>query len=828
MTKIISFIMGILMSVISLFSSNTSKLLNKKPDVETVKPSYSELKVNSGDTPLEDTVKYAAQIKNSVQGVFTDIGRNAFRLSNCNMEFTHGLLNNLTGTLTDTEGNVFIENSFKTFYTDGSGMRHYFESPSGKGRVNVIRLGEYYYDCHIRDLKSGNFQVDKNYHVYGDRIYSQYYLYSKTGNSAFDTFGTEISIPKSSVTDYKVDTENGFVAFKIKNVGVVGFIIPCDGSTEEYYVDSFGNNYIFTQTADCGDHIIPKYDSDEVTLDNPPYITFGSRIYTDSTDNYDGVMAAAYEERHPLTDITVGQNNADCKYIGYDSLRGVYTFTCQGTDFNVFYRDPEFQYEMPVTIKGDGTDRNIYIRFFGQCGCLEAGAVLDGGYDLVPIDVEVCKNFVGDGGEEFYSKKDFQYGDSFIPMSVKSNSENNFYMLHLYNGWGKYQLKQLSSIEFHVSYYHLSTGTTESNCIAPYSVSNTKNDGWLLPDFRTRSGNVWSGQPQYNSVGVLKFMVDDGKYGEFSGSRIDSCGQVLADVTDYYTAASGKYSYSLRHVEFPSNDENRTFYTIKVEFNEDVSFNNFKKNFNLFSFNGRADAFKKFGYLNTDNEVTNTDAITGGKDKYFTLGTDKPYYSLYCVTDETAEQVDRCFGCNFGYIILDSEIISQGKKSDIPFAVRLNGTNTDTQADLTLDTDKISFSKGDTITMNVILLPNGVGKEDNDSHTISVRNEERLVAEGGNGTKVDDSIVPAVKAVNNVVEFTVRGGKNMTAVRVDNITKCSKPEIYRYVGGEWVEMDNSVHGYDGYSITVNTDGTYSISFVYDSDGREQKFRVMVY
>lgn len=825
MTKILSVIFSLIFTFTGSFAGNVAKLFSRGADVNTMKNVNSVLSVNENETNLFETVKYAAELKNSVQGVFTDTKRTAFRLSNSEITFTHGLKNNLTATLKSADGKTFIANSFKTFYTDDSGIRHYFEKNTGKGRVNVIRLGEYYYDAHIRDLASGIFKVDKNYHVYGDRLYAQYSLYAEKATNDFASFGTEIIIPKSSVEKYELNREEGYAAFKIKGAGVVGFIIGDEKSTDEFYIDEIAGNYVLTQTANKGDGIIPAYNDENITEDNLPRITFGARIYTDSSDNFDGIKAAAYEERHPLTDITVGSNNANCKYIGYDALRGVYTFTNDGTDFNIYYRDPNFQFNMPISIKGDGIDRKIYIRFFGKNGCLEAGAVLDDKNNLAPIDVEVCKNFMGDGGEDFYSHNDYQYGDSFIPFSVKKNEKAKFTMLHLYNGWGKNQLKQLSSIEFHVSYYHLSTGCTESNCISPYSVSNTVNDGWLLPDFRCRSGNVWATQPQFNSVGILKFMVDNGKFGEFSGSKISSCGQTFADVTDYYTAYNGKYTYSLRHVEFPSNDENRTFYSIKVDFNEDVTFNNFKKDFSLFSFNGRFNAFSKLGYLNTENKITDTSAITKGKDVYYTLGSEKPYYSLYDVTPETADELDKAFGCNFSYIILDSKIISQGKTADIPFAVRLNGTNKATQGDLTLDTKKLTFKKGDSISMNVILLPNGTGREKTDDLAAAVRNEERLSVKATVGEVTGDVIIPCVKAEKNAAEFTVSGGKNMTSVRVDNITTMAKPVITMNKGGIITPLDNSVHGYDGYSITTNTDGTYSISFVYNSDGSPVKFSV---
>ena len=119
------------------------------------------------------------------------------------------------------------------------------------------------------------------------------------------------------------------------------------------------------------------------------------------------------------------------------------------------------------------------------------------------------------------------YGDTIFPLRFKENEESQFTVLNLYQNWGKYPLKQLSWIQFHVSYYHLSTGVTESNCIAPYYVYGK--DGWTLPDFRGASGIMWSGQPQFNSVGRLYFL-----------SYINSKGKkVMTEYTDSYIRSSG-------------------------------------------------------------------------------------------------------------------------------------------------------------------------------------------------------------------------------------------------------------------------------------------------
>ncbi len=64
--------------------------------------------------------------------------------------------------------------------------------------------------------------------------------------------------------------------------------------------------------------------------------------------------------------------------------------------------------------------------------------------------------------------------------------------------------KQISSVQFFVPYYHLSTGVTETNCIAPYYVDGK--NLWTLPDFRAMSAPLWAGQPQHTSGGRLYFL----------------------------------------------------------------------------------------------------------------------------------------------------------------------------------------------------------------------------------------------------------------------------------------------------------------------------------
>lgn len=810
---------------------------------EDEKPATEIVNDIDGDTPLADSIKYAAEVGNKAQAYYIDAERSAYVMENADAVLTHTLkaLGN-SATLADKNGKAYIADSFDSFY-EQDGLRHYFSTSKEDGRVNTIRLGKYYYECHVRDFDAASklFKVDKAYHLYGDRLYAQYSLFAAEATTELENFGSEITLDASTVKSVQVKDKNGvhsdlitidfasveYAAFDIDGVGVVGFIVPSDSSTKETVVEQFGDTYYVRQyaayTAGTG---INK--NDETGGYDLNCVTFGYRIYTDASHSFDGVAKAAYLERNPLEGITVNGGKAKGAFVGYDALRGAYTFTMQGTDFTWGYNHPNYHFDMPVSITCDDEDREIYVRTNGNNGCLEAGAILDGTGKHVPIQVEVCKNFQGDGGEPFYSVKDYQYGDCFFPLSIKAGEKLDLTVLNVYQNWGHSPIKQLSSIEFHVSYYHLSTGTTESNCIAPYFVM--EKDGWTLPDFRTRSGVMWAEQPQFNSVGILKFVLYNKKtlginsgevLSEYKGAQIDSTGLLYSDITNEYESDCGSYTYSLRHVEFPQVDENRTYYELKINFNREITFDNFKRDFDLFYFDGRYVNFEKLGYLDAENNCTVADVNTG-KTVYYTLGDEAPYWGFFDLTKDTEDQLANYFGCNFAMIIKDSKIVAGGEVQNIPFAVRESSTKKLTSGSLTLDTKEITFVPGDSIEMTLVLLPWGQGKEENDSNVRAVREDSALKpvkVEAVTGTVVEDAFLPRVRAENGVAEVNVTGGRNYNAIRFDGYTSLECPRVYVKSGEEWVEaFVNSENGYDGYTIHYNEDGTYSFTFVYFTDG----------
>ncbi len=669
-------------------------------------------------------------------------------------------------------------------------------------------------------------KLDKTFHTYSDKMHQEFRIVASNDVSDLKKYVYEVKIKKSNVKAFQYRDKDGigndlnpdgktveYFAFDVKGAGILAFIIPPDNTTKSVDVMEESGYYVFLQYANLND----KYIKGES-------ITFGNRLYTDTTHTFDLIDREAYLERNPLSGISVAENDDNAEFLGYDHMRGVYRFTMKGTDFNnAYYKNPDKYFMADISVKNDNNDRNIYVWMNTKEGCLESAALLDDTNTSVPIPLQVCKNFKGEYEEPFYDPEDNAYGDTFFPLSLKEAETLNFKLLNLYQNWGKFPLKQISSIQFHISYYHLSTGVTESNCIAPYFVYGK--DLWTLPDFRGASGIMWESQPQFNSVGRLYFVSYRNSDGllvgsEYTGSYIRSSGQTYADMDYSYISDCGSYKYTLRHVEFPQTDENRTYYSLSLEFLKDLTVNDVRNDFTIFSMDGRAACFNQTGYLDINNkQVKKKLDLSKDFSEIYTLGKEAPYFSYFDLVN--GESI-----MNFGFILGNSEVIINGKKYDGNFAYRNSFDGNLNTGAVTLDKGKVSFKKGDTIKMDFILLPYGSHKDKDDDNVIYVRQDSvinRLKTESDN--VVDDTYIPTVVCKNNRAEFNVSGGRNNIAVRVDGFTSLKKISIYEVIDGEKVPYDPSNTGYDGYTVHYNTDGTYGFSFIVNmgNEGLERTF-----
>ena len=849
--RIISFII----ISINLLSSNVGYGLFPLFNFERSQKEAEIINDITGDTNMDRSVLYAKSVSNIPQAYFVNHYHDDYKMSNSNVSVTQNLASTKKLTVETPEGKTYLKDAINVFY-ESKGNTYYSSTSFRNGRPNTLRLGEYYYECHIRDLDFGPeggelFRPDITYHLYADRLYEQISLIAFEPTNLLDGFGIEVKIPKSDLrsvrcktADVYLDDRNGFstdsaeyIAFDIRFVGIIGFIIPSDGSTGRVTFDSDLKEYTLRISAD----IIPgrginAYDESGGYTQNS--VTFGHRIYTDTTHNYNGIERTAYLERNPLTGIKVNSSNAGAVYLGYEHLRGTYGFTIEGIGFTEAFTDyPDLHFNADISVTCDDADRDIYIRMNGESGGLEAAALLDDKGTLVPINVQVSKNFQGDGGEPLYSVKDYAYGDSIYPLSLSAGQTIRHKLLNLYQNWGKHPLKQLSSIEFFTSYYHLSTGVTETNCIAPYFVESGK--GWVLPDFRGFSSEFWQGQPQHNSVGCLYFAKythdDETVLSEYTGSEILSCGQCYSDIEYSYISDCGSYKYTLRHTEMPQTDENRTYYTMDITFLRDISFKNFKRDFSLFTFDGRMISYDKACYLDKDNNpvIKELNLSQGEFTEYIELGKENPYYGYLDISDDYVDQwVYNGFGANFALIIKDSEIKVGLKKLDCGFVFvnRWNGALN--IGSLTLNKEKITFHKGDTIKLSFILLPCGQGTEETDENILRVREDsciKPLTVDPTVGAVIDNGFVPTVKCVDNKADFTVSGGRNACALRICGFTDLHMPDVYMSVDGGGLEKLElaSQNGYDGYTVYYNDNGTYDFSFVYDCASPDIQYHFII-
>lgn len=712
--------------------------------------------------------------------------------------------------------------------------------PNYTGNVNGIRV-----DCgtsvgetititsfkavYAEDLTSPVL-FERIFHTYSDKLHEELRFIAQQSVPDLDSVGVQTKIPTSSVTQCLLsDGENSYTspidtpliaaAFDTP-AGVIGYVVPTGENMGSISVEIVDGYYVINR-------YVPV-----ASLAEGEEISLATRIYNDTTHSFEGFSSEAYIERNPLSsaNIYVAPSNDNPHYNGYDPFTGAYVFEVDGTGFNQsYYAQPDKHYTIPIQIKGDSIDRRIYIKSYTVHGSLECGAVVDEGGNLLPIPVEVCKNFRGEIEEPVYYPEDASYGEIYFPITLTSNEEKAFTVVNLYQNWGKYALKQLSSIQFFVSYYHLSTGVTETNCIAPYFVNGK--DGWTLPDFRALSAPIWSDQPQHYSGGQIYFLKYTDAYGnsnksETQSAQIHSAGPIYADIDMDYISDDGKIKAEYKHVELPNTDETRTNYQIKLTVLQDVTFNDFKNDFSFVSFDGRHVFYTALSYLDESGSIRNKSlSYNTSTVDYITLGKDAPFFAYY-LRSGTSDAV-----VNMALMVKNSDITLNGEKYDGNFVLKNTYFNNMNYGALTLDLGNVTLKKGDELIVNTVLLPWGAPDDTEITSVLNVREDSCLdpykltVAKGQD---ISDTFVPKVMAQDGIAEFTLSGGDNMATVRVYGFSDYKISGIYELVDGEYVKYDTSTHGYDGYQVYYDEDGTYSFAYIIDMSSAAQRTFKVIY
>ena len=847
MKKISMLLLSVLLvgCLVGCNSKKTGSDKNAEKKYETPVINVDYLK---GQTTLDKTVERANELANGVQAYYDNSDRQNYIIENQNVQLTHTLSDKIfVSSLKNRQGQQYLFNSLDTYVVYNDETFYAKQSPTS-ARVNTTRLGYYYYSAYLRDLTFSNYiplHLEKAYHTYSDKLHQAFRIIASESSEYITEFGFEVKVKRDTIDSVEILAEGKtytkfesdmsldkaeYIALDIKDAGVVGFIFA--GEDTKLTVEANDRYVVIKQFVNLNGVV------------NEQEISLGNRLYTDETHDFTGIRKANSEEQNPLTsaNITVDESVDNAKFIGYNHLTGAYDFELAGTAFTTaFYKEQQKKYYEHINVKGVTDDRTIYLRVHTNMP-MEGAALVDSTNQLIPIPMQGCKNFGHEKEEPIYNPSDATYGETYMPLCVEAGKEYNFSILNVYQKWGNYDIKQLSSIDYFVSYYHLSTGVTETNCIAPYYSEyggGSFDFAWFLPDFRGCSGNFWgnwdtqTADPQYNSVGTVYSPTNNkgSVMANYLASNIKYSGLTYADLDYSYISDDGNYKYTMRHVELPQNDESRTYYTIDFTFLKDCTLDN--EQFSIIGFDGRNGIYSHSAYLDQNGQhqvVVNPNVA--GQLQIYKLNKEGSYFAFYGLKDELETETG-----NFGLIVKDYNITVNGKESEVRLAF-LNDFRTNyhwgdmNYGSLTLD-KTTSFKKGDTIHIDMILLPCGLIGQDDCQNTINVYEDSvanPLKVEAQVGTVIEDTYIPTVAAKQGTAEFTLTGGTatngkgvNYT-VKVQGFDKLTIPKVYEKVNGEWIEYQFSTElGYDGYGVLVENDKlTYSFVFTQDVSGRTFK------
>ena len=751
--------------------------------------------------------------------------------------------------------------SIHDYYGDVTGLRIDFNGHSVGSEVAIKDIRAVSVD---NNDCPDSLSMSRSFLVYSDKMHQFIQIAATNETNNIDAIGFLTEIDSDTVDALVIKDKNGlhydlneidwdsveYVGFDIKDAGIFGYILPYDNASGRLSVTL--NDGIYTIEQACtpeNGRIIP---SEAGTLNANDFF-MGQRIYTDENHDFDAFIYEAECERHPLTEENIiidEENSNSSNFEGYNALRGYYGIYLEGeANFSPpYYSYPQKKYNARITITGVDKERKIYISTHHNGGCLESAVILDKNNMLLPVPLQVGKNFSESGGDRnLYNIDDAPYSESLFPIIVQPEKTEELNIVHLYQMWGKYPLKQLSWIQFSSPYYHISTGVTETNCITPFGSIKIYRTFSYLPDFRAMSAPLWQNQPQHNRGGDHAFMLYTDADGNFSGienvkNTIKSYGPTYAEVEMVFISDDGKIKLTVDHLEMPQTDENRTYYQMKYEILGDISFNDFASDFSFYSVSSGdpTGVYQRVGYLDKDNNFAVANAIKNDKVKKYVLGDLFPYFSFFMMENYTSANMEGY--TNVAMIIKDASFKIGGEAADPSFLL----INTNNTLRLSLDLENVELKAGDEFTINAILLPWGsqeseYSEEAPDKNVRDVRENtliDPIKLEAGKATEVIESeYLPKVKTTNgSLAEFTISGGTNNHTVRVYGFNKLTVPVIEEKTSDGWVTYEvNSAtspdvfgnrHQYDGYGVSYDPDGTYSYSFVINmTDVESRTFRV---
>ncbi|MBR2335948.1 MAG: hypothetical protein IKA62_06990 [Clostridia bacterium] len=717
-------------------------------------------------------------------------------------------------------------------------------------------------------------ELENTFHTYSDKLHQEIHIATYNELTGVAEIGIETIIAADTVSKIIVKDKNGThdtldgidwasvecVGFDITEAGIFGYILPVHETTGNISVTLENGNYVIVYSRTPENNTLTAVEGNPdskpgTVVGNDNDFRMGQRIYTDESHSFDELLLQTEIERNPLggKNIKVSTGySSNASFLGYDAIRGCYRFWIGYNNATRYYENRYFNIQ--VTFKSDDYKRVIYMMAENDHGGSPHVVLLDENLMPLPVPVEIGNNFVGDKDDTLFDVLDKLYQEATVPIIAPTDKTVTYNMVMSYYEWGNAEIKQLSSIQFHAPYYRVVTGATETNCIVPWKYTRTPAVPNRLPDHRAISAPEWPGTIDHTQGGSHSFGNKDAT--DLTEQTIISYGPSYSDLEMVYAGKDYKVVY--HHIEMPQRDENRAYYTIDYTFKKTTTINKDFSVYSVGSFESTED-YKQFGYLDANNvsQIVKFEDLEENA-VYIPLG-DMPYIDAFELNHVTVDSY-----CNVACLVSDYEIVINGEKVDV--GLLLKATKNNGSISLNFDIDSLTFNEGDTISINIILIPWGSEQTDysdkdypidqniRDVREDSLVNKIKLVA-GEDCELIEHDWVPMGKTTNGKnATFTITGGAvsqytipnrdtgwraadgHKMAVRIYGFKELGVPVVEQLVNGEWVayelssanNRDSGGHGayFDGYGVYYDEDGTYSYTFVVDvNDAKDKTYRI---
>ena len=495
-----------------------------------------------------------------------------------------------------------------------------------------------------------------------------------------------------------------------------------------------------------------------------------------------------------------------------------------------FYETPN-KYETAIfSLTNDNVQRKIYICHESAVGgaIVEGGVVLDQQGQVMPIVVQISKNFAGEKEEKFYNPQDTPFSETFFPLYLEPGESHTLTSLHLYQNWGRHMTKHWSSLGAWMDYFHSSTGVTETTCYVPFKFAGL--GGVSIADFRAMSQEAfWSGQPQHDNLAGHSFLsFFDGKTWQhlvYEGTVYRSTGPNWFDIQLNYLSADGSIRVQIDTWETPQVDELRSFFRARYEVLKPLTIEDAQVNFRFLEITSAIQhlRFTRFAANGTpDLKLDPTQAPFPVKG--LSLPTKNAYLALFGDSEKRR-------GSN---AVIVREF--SGPRNLTPAASvqwgRYQGRlphdqSPNTRLLLVPDTQTLHLKPGDVFEIDGYWLPYGpLDSADTPRRELALYGAGQPCAPKVTEGKLISHLPTVIKAKNNRAEFSLKGGRDLIPVIVTGLTTWQHPRLYKKEKDQWRLLSHARNTeHDGYQVFCEKGSSYGAVFLVHSDNQGQPLRV---